>query len=242
MSQKVKKAIIPAAGYGTRFLPFTKSSPKEMLPIVDKPVIQYVVEEAVEAGIEEIIFITSSNKRTLEDHFDYNLELEQRLKESGKTDLLKQIRDISDAARFVYVRQKEQKGNGHAILMAKNLVDGEPFLVLWGDEFIKASPNRSKQLVDMHEKWNAPVLTVIETNNPDDTEKYGYIKGDKLEDGIFKVEGLVEKPGKNNAPSNLASIGGFILNEDIFPILENIKPGKGGEIVLAEAVNELVKQ
>ena len=242
MSQKVKKAIIPAAGYGTRFLPFTKSSPKEMLPIVDKPVIQYVVEEAVEAGIEEIVFITSSNKRTLEDHFDYNLELEQRLKESGKTELLKKIRDISDAASFAYVRQKEQKGNGHAILMAKNLVDGEPFLVLWGDEFIDAKPSRSKQLIDAYEKWDAPVITALKATGPDDPDKYGYIKGTKIDANTYKVDQLIEKPGKGNTPSDLASIGGYILTEEIFPLLETIKPGKNGEIILADAINELAKQ
>jgi UTP--glucose-1-phosphate uridylyltransferase len=203
-------------------------------------VVQYVVEEAVEAGIEEIIFITSSNKRALEDHFDYNFELEYRLKESGKEEQYQQIRAISDMARFVYVRQKEQKGTGHAILTAKDLIGDEPFLVLWGDEFLVSQPSRSQQLVKAFQEKNAPIITVIKTDDPDDTNKYGYIKADK-DNGLLKVLALIEKPGPEKVPSNLASVGGFILTPDIFPIIEKL-PAKNGEIWLADAINQLCQQ
>jgi len=236
---RVRKAVIPAAGYGTRFLPVTKASPKEMLPIVDKPVIQYVVEEAVEAGIEEIIFITSSNKRALEDHFDYNFELEEQLRRSGKDKELKEIRSISDMARFVYVRQKEAKGNGHAVLMAKDLIGDEPFLVLWGDEFLSCNPGRSNQLVDAYQKTQASVITVIKTTDPADTNKYGYIEAQKI-NGLYKIKHLIEKPGPEKAPSNLASIGGYVFTPTIMSILENL-PEKNGEIWLADAIDRLAQ-
>jgi len=240
MTKKVRKAVIPAAGYGTRFLPVTKASPKEMLPIVDKPVIQYVVEEAVHAGIEEIIFITSSNKRALEDHFDYNFELEERLRRSGKEEQFKQIRDISDMARFVYVRQKEARGNGHAVLVARDLIGDEPFLVLWGDEFVSAEPERATQLVTAYQETHHSVITVIETNDPADTEKYGYIDS-VPENGLERVKGLIEKPGRKAAPSNLASIGGYVFTPRILSILERL-PEHNGEIWLADAIAELARQ
>lgn len=237
---RVRKAVIPAAGYGTRFLPFTKASPKEMLPIVDKPVIQYVVEEAVAAGIEEVIFITSSNKRTLEDHFDYNFELEEKLKRAGKLEAYEQIRAISDQARFVYLRQKEPRGNGHAVLVAKDLVGDEPFLVLWGDEFVTATPPRATQLVTAFQEKNAPVITVIRTDNPEDTTKYGFIEPEG-DNGLYKVKSLVEKPGVGQAPSNLASIGGYVLTPEIFPILESL-PERNHEIWLPEAIGALARE
>lgn len=240
MAKKVRKAVIPAAGYGTRFLPVTKASPKEMLPIVDKPVIQYVVEEAVSAGIEEIIFITSSNKRALEDHFDYNFELEEKLKDKGKNEQLRSIREICDMAKFVYVRQKEARGNGHAVLMARELVDDEPFLVLWGDEFLSVDPPRSVQLIKAFEQKEAPIITVIKTDDPRDTEKYGFIDYED-EDGLKRVKRLIEKPGVDRAPSNLGSIGGYVLTADIFPIIEAL-PEHLGEIWLPEAINEYAKK
>lgn len=240
MTGKVRKAIIPAAGYGTRFLPATKASPKEMLPIVDKPVIQYIVEEAVSAGIEEIIFVTSSNKRALEDHFDYNFELEQRLQASGKTEQYDEIRRISDQAKFIYVRQKEPKGNGHAVLTARELIGDEPFLVLWGDEFMDATPPRSVQLVEAYQQKQAPVIAVIKTTDPEDTKKYAYIEG-QGDNGLTLIKSLIEKPGLDQAPSDLASIGGYILTPEIFPILQNLPPNKG-EVVLADGLNILAKQ
>lgn len=240
MAKRVRKAVIPAAGYGTRFLPVTKSSPKEMLPVVDKPVIQYVVEEAVAAGIEEIIFITSSNKRALEDHFDYNFELEEKLKASGKIEQYNQIRAISDMARFVYVRQKEARGTGHALLMAKDLLGDEPFLVLWGDEFVTADPVRAVQLVELFNEKQAPVLSVIHTTDPADGARYGFVEATKA-NGDLKVERLIEKPGAGKASSPYASIGGMILTPEIFPFIENLPP-KNNEIYLADAIDLMAKE
>lgn len=239
MANRVRKAVIPAAGYGTRFLPATKASPKEMMPIVDKPIIQYVVEEAVSAGIEEIVFVTSSNKRSLEDHFDYNFELEEQLRRSGKTEQLQAIRHVSDMARFVYVRQKEARGNGHAVLQAKDLVGDEPFLVLWGDDFLVSTPSRSAQLIQSYQEKQAAVLALFNAPSDDDKRKYGYIDGTE-EGGYWRIKAMVEKPGPDRAPSDLANVGGFILTAEIFPILENM-PADQGEIVLANAINILAQ-
>lgn len=239
MPRKIRKAVIPAAGYGTRFLPVTKASPKEMLPIVDKPVVQYVVEEAVAAGIEEVIFITSSNKRTLEDHFDYNFELEEKLKGSGKAHLYDEIRRISDMARFVYIRQKEARGNGHAVLMAKDLIGDEPFLVLWGDEFVSCDPSRSAQLVEAFHKTGSSVIAAFETADAADTKKYGYVDGEQ-ENDLVRVRQLIEKPGPDKAPSNLAVVGGYVFNPTIFPVLESL-PERHGEKWLADAVHQLAQ-
>lgn len=241
--KKIRKAVIPAAGFGTRFLPATKSLPKEMLPIVDKPVIQYIVEEACASGIEEFILITGSNKRAIEDHFDYNFELEMQLQRAGKDDLYREVRAISDLAQFVYVRQKEQLGNGHAVMCARPIIaEDEPFVVLWGDDFIDADPPRVQQLIDVHERYQTSVLTVIRTDNPEDTLRYGFVDGYEVEPGLFKVNRIVEKPGPNNAPSNLAVVSGFILTPEIFGALETITPGMGGEIWLMDAMNELLKR
>jgi UTP--glucose-1-phosphate uridylyltransferase len=239
---KIRKAVIPAAGYGTRFLPATKASPKEMLPVVDKPVIQYVVEEAVASGIEHIIIITGANKRAIEDHFDYNFELEYRLKQSGKDEMYEEIRAISDMANFTYIRQKEQLGNGHAILCAEEVVKDEPFIVLWGDDFIYSDPPRCKQLIDVHNKYNSSVISVMPRLGVEDASKYGFIKGSATEKGIYKVEELVEKPGIEKRPSELASLSGFLLTPDVFKVLKELKPGQGGEIWLSEAINEMAKQ
>lgn len=238
----VKKAVIPAAGFGTRFLPATKSLPKEMLPVVDKPVIQYIVEEAAAAGVNEIVLITGANKRAIEDHFDYNLELEHLLLSTGKAKLREDLRRISDMARFVYVRQKEMLGNGHAVLCAKDVVaDDEPFVVLWGDDFISADPPRVQQLKIAHDRTKSTVLSVIRTENPEDAERYGFVDGEEVEPGLVKVRRIVEKPGAGNAPSNLAVVSGCLLNPGIMQSLEAIPPGKGGEIWLVDAINHMMQ-
>ncbi|MFA6423062.1 MAG: UTP--glucose-1-phosphate uridylyltransferase GalU [Patescibacteria group bacterium] len=238
--KKIRKAVIPAAGFGTRFLPATKAMPKEMMPVVDKPVIQYVVENAVASGIEQIIIITGLNKRAIEDHFDYNFELEMRLSESGKDEELKQIRAISDMCKFVYVRQKEQKGTGHAILCAKDVVGNEPFVVLWGDDFFYTKGKvHCQQLIDVYNKNGGSVLSVVERAEKEDSYKYGFIKHGEQKDDIIKVEALVEKPGPEAQPSKLATMSGFLLSPQIFDILEKQEPGKGGEIWLSDAINRL---
>lgn len=236
---QIKKAIIPAAGYGTRFLPFTKAMPKEMLPLIDKPVIQYIVEELVASGITQIILITNWNKRAIEDHFDYNFELEYRLKEAGKTEYYQMIREVANLATFTYVRQKELLGNGHAVLCAKNLINNEPFVVSWGDDLIigKNKPYFA-QLIDIYKKYEASVLSVMPTDK-EGMKRYGIIKAKKVTDRIHQVLGVVEKPGPEKAPSNLAHLGGFVLTPNIFKILEKTKPGKSGEIWLQDAVNDL---
>jgi len=238
--KKVRKAVIPAAGYGTRFLPATKSSPKEMMPIVDKPIIQYVVEGLVEAGIEQVIFITSSNKRALEDYFDYNFELEEKLKRSGKTEQYELIRQVSDMAQFVYVRQKEARGTAHAVNAAKDLIGDEPFLVFYGDDFILSTPSAATQMIRAYEQTASPIVAVMKTDNPADTLKYGYVKGHE-EEGRYRVETVIEKPGPEKAPSNLACIGGYVLTPDIFPIIADL-PEKNGEFYLSEASNVLAQQ
>lgn len=239
----VRKAVIPAAGFGTRFLPATKSLPKEMLPIVDKPVIQYIVEEGVRSGVDEFILITGANKRAIEDHFDYNFELESQLLSAGKADLCSEVRAISDMAKFVYVRQKQALGNGHAVLCAKGLVaPDEPFVVLWGDDFIAADPPRVKQLIDVHMRYKCSVVSVIRTDDPEDTLRYAFVDGEEVEPRLFRVKRIVEKPGPGNAPSNLAVVSGFVLNPEIFEALESIQPGMGGEIWLMDAVNHLLRQ
>lgn len=240
--QKIRKAVIPAAGYGTRFLPVTKAMPKEMLPIVDKPVIQYVVEELVEAGIEQIIIVTGWHKRAIEDHFDRHLELEYKLKESGKFEQLDQIKKLSEMAEFVYVRQKEQRGNGDAILTAKNIVGDEPFLVFWGDDFISATPSRARQLITAYEKYETNILGGVRTEDPADTKKYGYAKGEEIEDGVIKVDELIEKPGVDKKPSNLAVVSGFVFRPEIFDALASITPKPGEELVYVDGVNKLREQ
>lgn len=243
--KKIRKAIIPAAGFGTRFLPATKAMPKEMLPIVDKPVIQYVVEEAVEAGIEQIIVVTGWHKRAVEDHFDRHFELEARLEAKGKTKDLEEIRRISDLADFVYVRQKEPLGNGHAILVAKDVIGQEPFIMLWGDDFIDASPSRVKQMIAAFEKYQATILSGFRTKEEEDTLRYGFVGGKKLKDGVIKVEKLIEKPGPKNAPSDLAVVSGFVFKPDIFEALEKAIPDtidKGEELYWADGVNVMMKE
>lgn len=239
----IRKIVIPVAGYGTRFLPFTKSIPKEMLPIVDRPVIQYIVEEAVEAGIEEIILITGYSKRAIEDYFDYNLELDYALEKAGKTEQRQLIREVSDIARFVYVRQKEQLGNGHAILQAKDIVGDEPFIVMWGDEIFQGKPTKLQQIIEVYKEKQAPVIFCMQRREPWDYDRYGYIRiKEECGDGLFRIEDLMEKPGVDKAPSPYASIGCYVLTPDIFPLLESQQPSEGGEIVLADALNSLAHQ
>jgi UTP--glucose-1-phosphate uridylyltransferase len=241
MSKKIRKAVIPAAGFGTRFLPQTKAMPKEMLPIVNKPIIQYVVEEAVASGIEDIIIVTSWQKRSIEDHFDYPYELEKRLVEWGKEKELEEVRRIAEMANFIYVRQKGPYGNATPVLSARQAVGSEPFLVLWGDDFIWSEPPRAKQLIDVWRYWGGSVLSCIRTDKKEDTLKYAFVSGDKVEDGIIQVDRLVEKPGPEKTPSNLASVSGYLLTPTIFPILEKLKPGKSGEVWLADGIRELMK-
>lgn len=240
---KIRKIVIPVAGYGTRFLPFTKSIPKEMLPIVDRPVIQYIVEQAVAAGIEDVILVTGMSKKALEDYFDYNLELEIQLEKAGKLAQKQLIRDVSDVAQFIYVRQKEQLGNGHAILQAKEVVGNEPFIMVYGDDVYKGSPSYIQQLVDTYEQYQAPVLEVMRKDRDGDYEKYGYvsIKEDRG-NGVFLTDNIVEKPGSNNKISPFAQVSAMVLTPDIFQKLETQQPGKGGEIWLTEAVNALAQE
>jgi UTP--glucose-1-phosphate uridylyltransferase len=239
---KVRKAIIPAAGLGTRFLPATKAQPKEMLPIVDKPTLQFIIEEAIESGIDEILIITGRNKSSIENHFDKSVELELELERSGKIELLEEVRKISDMANIHYIRQKEPKGLGHAIHCAKSFIGNEPFAVLLGDDIIY-NPEKPclKQMIEAHDEYKTSILGVQEVAD-EDVNKYGIVDGKHIEDRIYKVKGLVEKPSFEDAPSNIAILGRYIINPAIFEILENTKPGKGGEIQLTDALKELAQR
>jgi len=235
------KAVIPAAGLGTRFLPATKAQPKEMLPLIDKPVIQFVVEEAVNSGIEDILIITGRGKRAIEDHFDKSFELEHVLEKKGKQKFLREVQDISDLADIHYIRQREALGLGNAIYYARKHVGNEPFVVLLGDDIIFSNTPCSKQLIDCYEKYRGSIIAVTEVRS-DMIEQYGIIDGKKLEDSIYKIKSLVEKPKLDEAPSNLAIIGRYILTPEIFDAIENTKPGKGGEIQLTDAIKILNKK
>lgn len=241
--RKVRKAIIPAAGWGTRFLPATKAQPKEMLPIVDKPAIQYIVEEAVASGIEDIIIVTGKNKRAIEDHFDRAVELEAVLREKGEEELIRLIEDISNMVDIHYVRQKEARGLGHAVYCARKFIGEEPFAVLLGDDLIEAGVPCLRQLLDVYDDYQSTVLAVQEVELPD-VKKYGIIKPVNPPDArgnLIRVEDLVEKPAPEEAPSRYAVIGRYIITPEIFAILENTGPGSGGEIQLTDALKELVK-
>jgi UTP--glucose-1-phosphate uridylyltransferase len=240
-SRTVRKAVIPAAGLGTRFLPATKASPKEMLPLVDKPLIQYAVEEAVAAGIEDIIVITGRGKRAIEDHFDRSVELEENLKGTGKAQLLSQMRHISTLANFCYVRQSVALGLGHAVLCAQHLIGDEPFAVILGDEIIDAPVPGLAQLIHVYKKRHGAVLGVQEVPEQD-VGRYGIVTPQPVAKGLHRVKDLVEKPSPADAPSNLAVIGRYILPPDIFPILRKTAPGKNGEIQLTDALKELAKK
>ena len=236
---KVKKAIIPAAGLGTRFLPATKAQPKEMLPIVDKPTIQYIIEEAVASGIEEILIITGRNKKCIEDHFDKSIELELELEKAGKEDLLELVRGISDMVDIHYIRQKEPRGLGHAIYCAKTFVGNEPFAVLLGDDVVDSEVPCLKQLIDCYSEYKTTILGV-QTVSKENVSKYGIVDGLHLEDRVYKVKDLVEKPSIEEAPSDVAILGRYIITPEIFNILENTKPGKNGEIQLTDALKTLI--
>ncbi|MCR1951881.1 MULTISPECIES: UTP--glucose-1-phosphate uridylyltransferase GalU [unclassified Clostridium] len=237
---KVRKAIIPAAGLGTRFLPATKAQPKEMLPIVDKPTIQYIIEEAVASGIEEILIITGRNKKCIEDHFDKSIELEMELEKNHKEDLLELVRGISDMVDIHYIRQKEPKGLGHAILCARAFVGNEPFAVLLGDDVVDSEVPCLKQLMDCYKEYKTSILGV-QTVTHEDVSKYGIVDGIHIEDRVYKVKKLVEKPAIDEAPSNVAILGRYIITPQIFDILQNTKPGKGGEIQLTDALQTLIE-
>jgi len=234
----IRKAVIPVAGLGTRFLPATKAQPKEMLPIVDKPVIQYIVEEAVRAGIRQIIFVTGKHKRAIEDHFDRNLELERALEEKGKEELLKLVKEISELADFIYIRQKEPLGLGHAILTAEPAVGNEPFAVFLGDDVMVSEPPAIKQLMEVFDRFKCSVLGLQEVP-PEEVNKYGIAGGKEIEPGVIKVDSLVEKPSPEEAPGNLAIAGRYILTPGIFEMLRRTEPGKGGEIQLTDAIAKL---
>ncbi len=227
----VRKAVIAAAGFGTRFLPQTKAMPKEMLPLVDKPIIQYIVEELVQSGIEDIVIVTGYHKRSIEDHFDHtSAELRSNLKRSGKFELLEQTRKISQLANFAYVRQKGPYGNGTPILNAEHLIGDEPFIYTFADDFVAASPLRFKQMIDTYSRTGSSVLTCIRIKNDDDYDRYGIIAGNEVEEGLFNVRTIIEKPGRDKAPSNLASVSGYLFTPDIFnhlhTALEALEPGK----------------
>ncbi len=237
---KVRKAIIPAAGLGTRFLPATKAMPKEMLPIVDKPTIQYIVEEAIESGIEDIIIVTGKGKRAIEDHFDHSFELEQNLLDKGKFELLSEVQKSSKLVDIHYIRQKEPKGLGHAIWCARKFIGDEPFAVLLGDDIVRAETPCLKQMINQYNRYQSSILGV-QTVNEEEVSRYGIVDGNKIGDRFYGVHGLVEKPLQEDAPSNLAIMGRYILNPRIFDVLENQSPGAGGEIQLTDAIAELNK-
>lgn len=238
---KVRKAIIPAAGLGTRFLPATKAQPKEMIPIVDKPTIQYIVEEAAAAGIEDILIISGRNKRAIEDHFDKSYELEEELHRKGKQELLSVVESISNIANIHYIRQKEAKGLGHAIYCAKSFIGDEPFAVLLGDDIVDSRKPCIKQLMDVYDEYQTTILGVQKVPMSD-VCKYGIIAGAQIDERVYKVKGLVEKPEIEQAPSNIAILGRYIISPRIFEFLESATPGKNGEIWLTDALEQLMER
>src|SRR3989344_4733523 len=240
---KISKVVIPAAGFGTRFLPQTKAMPKEMLPLVDKPVIQHVVEEAVASGIENVVIVTGSNKRAIEDHFDEpDANLVANLIEGKKEHLLNDLKNISKMANFIYIRQKGPYGNGTPILSAEPAIDGEAFAVLWGDEFIQSDPPRLKQMIPVYEKYGGMVISGVRIDKKEDLSRYGIADIEPVDKNIYKIKSIVEKPTPENAPSNVATHGAYILPPEIFKALKDLTPGKGGEIWLVDAINNLKEQ
>ncbi len=241
--KKITKVVIPAAGFGTRFLPQTKAMPKEMLPVVDKPVIQYVVEEAVHSGVNNIIIVTGANKRAIEDHFDVpNEDLVKNLMSGNKEHILKEIRKIADMANFIYIRQKGPYGNGTPILAVEPVIEDEPFAVLWGDEFIYSKPPRLKQMIQVYEKYGGIVISGVRIDKKEDLKRYGIAELEHVEGNVHQIKRIIEKPDPDEAPSNIATHGGYIVPPDIFRALKSIKPGKGGEIWLVDAINFLKKE
>jgi len=238
---KVRKAVIPAAGLGTRLLPASKAVPKEMLPIVDKPVIQYIVEEAVASGITDIVIVTGYGKQAIENHFDTSFELEFHLENRGKHETLEQVRRIDDLANVIYVRQKEPLGNGHAVLVARAAVGDEPFAVLWGDDIILGDPPVTRQMIDAFERLGGPIIGVQAVESID-YPRYGMLEVESIREREYRVHGVIEKPTVEQSPSNLAQIGGFVLTPDVFDILESTREGTAGEIYLADALRTLVQE
>jgi len=237
----IRKAILPVAGFGTRFLPATKAQPKEMLPVVDKPAIQYLVEEAVASGIEEIIFVTGRGKRSIEDHFDYSFELEYNLVEKNKTNLLEEVRRISNMAKFTYVRQPMPLGDGHAISCAAHLIGREPVLVMFGDCLYDSRVPAAKQLMETYEKYGDSVIGLAKVDRKE-VEKFGVIDGIKLGEGNYEIKKIVEKPKAAKAPSNLAAVGKYIITPEVFKILARMNKGKSGEIRLADAFEIMLQE
>jgi UTP--glucose-1-phosphate uridylyltransferase len=240
LPMQVKKAVFPVAGLGTRFLPATKASPKEMLALIDKPLVQYVVEEAVAAGIEQIVFVTGRSKRAIEDHFDISFELEALLYDKGKDRELSQVREIAEMVNIYYVRQKQALGLGHAILCAREFIGNEPFAVLLGDDIIDAERPCLGQLMEIYRKYRGSVLALEEVAM-ESISSYGCVRANPISERVYEVTDLVEKPKREEAPSNLAIIGRYILTPEIFPILERLTPGAGGEIQLTDAIRLLSK-
>jgi len=241
MPQKIRKAVFPAAGLGTRFLPATKASPKEMLPLVDKPLIQYVVEEAVASGIESIIIVTGRDKSAIEDHFDISFELEHLLRERGKETTRKEVRAISEMARISYVRQREALGLGHAVLQARDQVCDEPFAVMLSDDIVDAEVPALKQLINVYEKYESPVIGTMQVAG-EAISRFGALDVDEIEDGVYEVKDMVEKPTFGEAPSDLAIIGRYVLTPDIFNEIEQTTAGAGGEIQITDAMRSLLKK
>lgn len=237
----VRKVVIPVAGWGTRSLPATKNIPKEMLPIYNKPVIQYVVEEAIKANIKDVIFITNRDKSVIEDHFDYNLQLEGVLERAGKLDKLKDIRDVAEMVDIYSVRQKKQKGLGHAILMARELIRDDPFAIMVGDDLMFGGVPGIGQLIHVAVAEDLPVVGVMEVPW-DKVNKYGIVDGEEISPGVYRIKDMVEKPERQDAPSRLAIVGRYVLTPDIFDYLEKVKPGKGGEIQLTDALQMRAKE
>jgi UTP--glucose-1-phosphate uridylyltransferase len=244
-NKPVRKAVIAAAGYGTRFLPQTKAMPKEMLPIVDKPIIQIIVEELVDAGIEDIVIITGYHKRSIEDHFDViSAGLGANLREAGKTELLEQMKKISNLANFAYIRQKGPYGNATPLLNAEHFIRDEPFIYTWGDDFVMSQPSRFKQIVATYQKTNGSVLTCIPADREDDYSRYAFIDGKEIGSDLFDISGIIEKPGtKEAAPSNIASVGGYLFRPEIFDYLKQAKDqlGPGEEFIFQPSIQDMIR-
>ncbi len=241
MSNKVRKAVFPAAGLGTRFLPATKASPKEMLPLVDKPLIQYSVEEAVASGIESILIITGRDKAAIENHFDISFELEQLLREKNKGEMFELVRAISDIAQISYTRQKQALGLGHAIYQAKDFVGSDPFAALLADDIVDAETPALAQMIEVFERYDAPVIATMQVEG-EAISRFGVIDAEEVEPGVFKINDMIEKPALADAPSDLAIIGRYIFTPDIFDAIEKTKPGSGGEIQITDAMRVLLKE
>ena len=241
--KKVRKAVIAAAGFGTRFLPQTKAMPKEMLPLVDKPIIQYLVEELVEAGIEDIVIVTGYHKRSIEDHFDHiSADLRQNLKQGGKLEQLEETKKISDLANFVYIRQKGVYGTGTPVMNAEHIIGDEPFIYTYADDLIMAEPSSFKQMITAYKQTGSSIFSCVAIERHEDYKKYGIIDGDKRPDGLVVVSRILEKPGKENAPSNLASVSGYVLTPDIFKYLEarQVNVEKGNEFYIQDAMQDMI--